>query len=225
MRTIVMGSKQWYLYFNAFRNQTPDLVKEKIADFGQLNRCQMTISEALGRFSDFIDPSDPDVSFPNHLHGYQTAESLREMFPKEDWLHLVGLIHDLGKILFTFGEPDWAIVGDIFPVESTPKPETKLDDLVLSWGHDMYLYLVLKNHPQCTLPKIALDIIRYHSFYGWHTEGRFDHLDFEPEVLEWVQTFNRHDLYSKKHSMPIIEDLKDYYQGLIDKYVPGKVKF
>src|SRR5881409_3002625 len=29
---------------------------------------------------------------------------------------LAGLIHDLGKLLCCFGEPQWAVVGDTFPV-------------------------------------------------------------------------------------------------------------
>lgn len=29
------------------------------------------------------------------------------------WLILTGLIHDLGKILCLFGEPQWAVVGDV----------------------------------------------------------------------------------------------------------------
>ena len=32
------------------------------------------------------------------------------------WLVLTGLLHDLGKILCLFGEPQWAVVGDTFPV-------------------------------------------------------------------------------------------------------------
>jgi inositol oxygenase len=37
---------------------------------------------------------------------------------QEDWLHLTGLIHDLGKVLAhpKFGsQPQWAVVGDTFP--------------------------------------------------------------------------------------------------------------
>ena len=33
-----------------------------------------------------------------------------------DWLQLTGLIHDIGKLLALWGEPQWAAVGDTFPV-------------------------------------------------------------------------------------------------------------
>ena len=42
----------------------------------------------------------------------------------------------------------------------------------LSWGHDEYLYQVVKDY----LPEEALYMIRYHSFYAGHREGAYDHL-------------------------------------------------
>ena len=33
-----------------------------------------------------------------------------------DWFHLVGLMHDLGKIMALNGEPQYFVVGDTFPV-------------------------------------------------------------------------------------------------------------
>ena len=33
-----------------------------------------------------------------------------------DWFHLTGLLHDVGKVLALWGEPQWAVVGDTFPV-------------------------------------------------------------------------------------------------------------
>ena len=50
------------------------------------------------------------------MHAYQTAERIREAHPDKDWFHLVGLIHDLGKNLALHGVPQWATVGDTFPV-------------------------------------------------------------------------------------------------------------
>jgi inositol oxygenase len=33
-----------------------------------------------------------------------------------DWLHLTGLIHDIGKVMSCWGQPQWSTVGDTFPV-------------------------------------------------------------------------------------------------------------
>ena len=37
--------------------------------------------------------------------------------------------------------------------------------------------------------------------------------------------FSKYDLYTKSTKQPNIAELKEYYQGLIDKYIPGYVKF
>lgn len=75
-----------------------------------------TIREALEKLNDLVDESDPDTDLPNIVHAFQTAERARAEFPDLDWLHLVGLIHDLGKVMAFYGEPQWAVVGDTFPV-------------------------------------------------------------------------------------------------------------
>lgn len=63
-----------------------------------------------------MDESDPDIDLPNIVHAFQAAERAREEFPDLDWLHLTALIHDLGKVMAFYGEPQWAVVGDTFPV-------------------------------------------------------------------------------------------------------------
>lgn len=40
-----------------------------------------------------------------------------------------------------------------------------LNNVLMSWGHDDYMYLVAKEN-KSTLPSAGLFIIRYHSFYG-----------------------------------------------------------
>ena len=139
-----------------------------------------------------------------------------------------GLIHDLGKVLCLFGEPQWAVVGDTFPVgcrysekivfpeffadnpdSSVPEYQTPcgiyepgcgLDRVHLSWGHDEYLYHVVKDY----LPDEGLAMIRYHSFYAAHREGAYTHLmnDHDRRLMDWVRAFNPYDLYSKGHQPP-----------------------
>ena len=70
--------------------------------------------------NDLVDESDPDLDLPNIVHAFQTAERIREEHPEKDWFHLVGLIHDLGKVMAFYGEPQWCVVGDTFPVGCKP---------------------------------------------------------------------------------------------------------
>ena len=180
----------------------------------------------------------------------QTAETIRAD-GHEDWFVLTGLIHDLGKVLCLFGEPQWAVVGDTFPVgcafsdrivypeffgdnpdRGDPRLQSPcgiysegcgLDDVHLSWGHDEYLYHVVKDY----LPEPALYMIRYHSFYAWHREGEYGHLldEHDRRMLGWVQKFNPYDLYSKSPERPDWAKLRPYYTAVIDKYLPGKLRW
>jgi len=232
-------------------------VQEKIKQWCNFNHARLTVMEALEKLTNFIDHSDPDVSVANIVHAYQTAESIRNVYPNLDWLHLIGLIHDLGKLMASWGEPQSAVVGDTFPVgcaysnkivfglESFShntdfrhsiyskdmfgiyKSNCGLDNVTMSWGHDEYLYRVLKNHSECGLPANALKIIRYHSFYAWHTQGEYKYLcdKNDSDILSLVQEFNKFDLYSKDNDLPNIQALQPYYQGLCDLYIPGKLNW
>ncbi|XP_057734502.1 inositol oxygenase 4-like [Arachis stenosperma] len=154
-----------------------------------------------------------------------------------------------------FGElPQWAVVGDTFPVgcafdeknvhhkyfkknpdSKNPAYNTKegvyskgcgLDNVLMSWGHDDYMYMVAKENGT-TLPSPGLFIIRYHSFYPLHKEGAYTHLMSEEdfENLKWLHIFNKYDLYSKSKVLVDVEKVKPYYQSLIDKYFPAKLKW
>ena len=61
---------------------------------------------------------------------------------------------------------------------------------MLSWGHDEYLYQVLK-HNKTRLPEEALYMIRFHSFYPWHAAGDYMHLcnKKDERMMDWVLEF------------------------------------
>lgn len=82
----------------------------------QFDHYEGTIREGLEKLNELVDESDPDIDLPNIIHAFQAAERAREEFPELDWLHLTALIHDLGKIMAFYGEEQWCVVGDTFPV-------------------------------------------------------------------------------------------------------------
>ena len=228
--------------------QTYDFATAKRQDYEQLNRGEMGVWEALEKLDSLVDDSDPDTDLSQIEHCLQTAESIRAQ-GHPDWMILTGLIHDLGKILTFYGEPQWAVVGDTFPVgcaysdtivfpnyfQANPdsanpayqtetgvyQPGCGLRNVHLSFGHDEYLYHVTKRY----LPEPALYMIRYHSFYPWHREGAYTNLmdRHDQEMLPWVQKFNPFDLYSKGDTKPNAKVLKPYYSELIAKYFPEKI--
>ena len=82
----------------------------------------MSFWEVADYLDKLIDTSDPDLDHPNLLHAFQTAEGARKAHPDKPWLHLTGLIHDLGKVMGMppYNQPQWSTVGDTFIVGCTP---------------------------------------------------------------------------------------------------------
>ncbi|XP_013184212.2 inositol oxygenase [Amyelois transitella] len=242
-------------YYDMHTNMTVDFVKGKMEKWLKFNHFKSTIKDALIKLNDLVDESDPDTDLPNIVHAFQTAERIRQDHPDEDWFHLTGLIHDLGKVMAFYNEPQWCVVGDTFPVgckwgESivygpasfvdnpdtyNPKyntdcgmyePKCGLENLMMSWGHDEYLYRFLL-HNKAKIPQRGLYMIRYHSFYPWHAGGDYNHLlkDSDEEIKKDVLEFNKYDLYTKSAGIPDVEALWPYYEALIDKYIPGELEF
>lgn len=216
---------------------------------------KLNIWNILEQLNHFVDISDPDINLPNLHHLFQTSEAIRnDNLP--DWFQLVGLIHDMGKIIYLWGNDNhgtsikeqWSIVGDTFlvgcklpnscvyhefnslnPDMNNTKynteygiyqPHCGLDNTKVAFGHDEYLYQLLKFN-QCSIPEPGMYIIRYHSLYPWHTEGEYQHLMNEKDgkMLSWVKDFNKYDLYTKSNKTFNIEELKDYYNPIILKYL------
>ncbi|XP_068025806.1 inositol oxygenase isoform X2 [Melanerpes formicivorus] len=221
-------------------NQTVDFVQKKLAQYGSCSLRRMGAMEVLELLDQVVDESDPDVDFPNSLHAYQTAEGIRRAHPDKDWFHLVGLLHDLGKVLVLFGEPQVqkSVVFRDTTFEDNPdtkdprysteygmyRPGCGLENVLMSWGHDEYMYRVMKFN-KFALPEEAFYMIRFHSFYPWHTHGDYRHLctPHDLQMLPWVKELNKFDLYTKQEELPNVEQLRGYYQSLIDKYCPGQL--
>jgi inositol oxygenase len=232
-------------YWQNHTRQTVEFNRQKRDEWLKLNHARKSVWDLMEDLNLLVDDSDPDTDLSQIEHNLQTAEAIRaDGHPR--WFQLTGLIHDLGKVLWLWGEPQWAVVGDTFPVgcawsdkivfhdffvhnpdAKIPQFQTRLgiydehcglDKVMISWGHDEYLYNVVKAY----LPVEAQYMIRYHSFYPAHREGAYDYLMDETDraMFEWVRKFNPYDLYSKSHTKPDAKALKPYYQELIAEYFP-----
>ena len=72
-----------------------------MAKWLKFDHVEATVMEALEMLNELVDESDPDIDLPNIIHAFQTAEQIRAKHPDKEWFHLVGLIHDLGKVFFS----------------------------------------------------------------------------------------------------------------------------
>jgi inositol oxygenase len=239
-------------------NQTLDFVKYAIDKYCIFDR-KDSFWNLFDKLKNFRDLSDPDINLTNHHHLFQTAEGLRkDGYP--DWMQLVGLIHDLGKILYLKGNDDdgtsiktqWAIVGDTYvvgckipdsitlpnfnslnPDMNNSKYNTKygtyhhgygLNNVYCSFGHDEYLYRLLKFN-RVYLPLDAFYMIRFHSFYLWHTENEYKHFEtiIDSVMKRQVKIFNKYDLYTKANIETDEIKLREYYSKIVDKYLPKEL--
>ena len=228
--------------------QTVDYVLSKEKQYFGLTRGLKTVWEAAEYLNTLVDDSDPDTDLTQIEHLLQTSEAIRrDGHPR--WMVLVGFIHDLGKCLCLYGEPQWGVVGDTFPVgcawsdqvvfpeyfKANPdrhiekyqsrygiyEPGCGLENLHLSFGHDGYIAEVMKPY----LPDEALYMLRFHSFYAWHRQDAYKYFenDKDKAMLEWVRKFNPYDLYSKGHTKPDLKQLKPYYDDLFAEFLPAKL--
>lgn len=237
-------------YRQNHHHQTLEFVRTVRAKYLPLRQRKMGIWEAMRRLSEIVDDSDPDTEVPQIEHAIQSAEGIRKD-GHPDWFVVTGLIHDLGKVLCLFGEPQWAVVGDTFPVGcafsdkivlseffsenrdfQVPEYQTPcgiyeafggLDQVIMSWGHDEYLYHVVRDY----LPTEALYMIRYHSFYAGHRERAYGHLmdDLDREMFRWVRKFNRFDLYTKTDERPDLDRLLPHYEKLVAQFFPEELQW
>jgi len=81
-------------YKNMHTYQCVDFVRKQYDRWLKFDHGRFTMYEALEKLNAVVDESDPDVDVPNIYHAFQTAEGIRKAYPDQDWLHLVGLIHD-----------------------------------------------------------------------------------------------------------------------------------
>ncbi len=228
--------------------QTLDFVLRKKSEYCGLKRGKKSIWEMADYLNTLVDDSDPDTDLTQIEHLLQTSEAIRnDGHPR--WFVLTGLVHDLGKVLCLYGEPQWAVVGDTFPVgcaysdqivfpeffaanpdSKAPEYQTKfgiyqpncgLDNVHLSWGHDEYIYRATRDY----LPEQAQYMLRYHSFYAGHKHGAYRHLmsEHDEQMFEWVRKFNPYDLYSKGRSRPNLKEIKPYYEDLVAEFFPDRI--
>ncbi len=229
-------------------HQTVNYVLHKEKEYFGLTRGEKSIWQAADFLNTLVDDSDPDTDLTQMEHLLQTSEAMRRD-KRPRWMVATGFVHDLGKVLCLYGEPQWGVVGDTFPVgcawsrhivfpeyfQANPdlhiplyqtkygiyEPNCGLDKVHMSFGHDGYIYEAMKNY----LPIQALYMLRYHSFYPWHKHGAYTHLTNEQdqENLHWIHEFNQYDLYSKGHTKPNLAELKPFYDDLFAEFFPAKL--
>ena len=187
--------------------------------------------------------------------------TIQNLYPHIDnwnFIYLISFLHDIGKIMLDknfHNLPQHFSVGDIYPL-GVPfsssnifyekkwhelnseyqkyyhfdlfEPFCGLDKLPFTISHDYYLYKVLEN---TLIPKEGLYIIRFHSFYAFHSprNGKRGYTEYA-SLNDWInlpllKIFQKSDLYSKTRDIPKFEDYQDEIYDLINTYCGDKLNW
>ena len=103
-----------------------------------------------------------------------------------------------------------------------------------SWNHDEYMASFIERN-NILFPQEAIYLIRYHSFYSWHSPKNgvrgYQHLanDFDWKMLPLLKLFQKADLYSNdetnsKIDMMLIQIRKKYFP-LLKEYFSNEYLF
>jgi inositol oxygenase len=204
-----------------------------------------TVWERLMSLRYVNDESDSDLEGMTQLgHALQTANAIVAEDLDEDWI-ILGLVHDLGKIIQSYGEKPEFVVGDVYPVGcqfgksivyydflransdwehpvySTKygiyEPNCGLENVVMSYGHDEYMYRILKDK----VPHAVAWTIRHHSFQSVAED--YTHLmnEQDRELREThMKRFVKYDLYTKNPQKVAGRNHLKYYQEIIERRFP-----
>lgn len=235
------------LYLRNHRDQTMAKVGELRARYAARRLGRATVWDRLMSLAEINDESDADLEGMSQLgHALQTANAIVDAGLGEDWI-LAGLVHDLGKILVEYGEPQEFVVGDIFPIGCrysekiirydflrenpdwhNPQYQSRcgvydehcgLDRVVFSFGHDEYGYQLFRE----LLPREFAWMIRYHSFQSIAAEylHLFDEEDLRLRESQ-MKPFARFDLYTK-NPREVVERRLPEYEALVKRRFPDPI--
>lgn len=250
-------------YRNQRRGVTAEMTLKDRKAFLPLRKGKLSMWGLIQRARKYADGSDPDHIKAQLLHLYGAAKKAQDK-KMPDWFVLTCLIHDGGKFLMEW-IPEHRVVGDTFPHLVRPgaeeiffsefkynsdwkivnakgksgfyKPKCGLDEMLMTWGHDEYLFHMVfnwlkenaefvKKSWKCSALEIRLMLymIRFHSFYAFHRQGGYRQLwsKTDAKLRPYLRIFSMFDLYSKPDRLPAIKVLDKEFKPLVNKFFPAQ---
>ncbi len=98
--TLAWGVLQHYKQMRT--SQTYEFVQRMEKKYFGFDHGEMSVAECFEQLKGYVDSSDPDITLPNLEHMLQTSEAMRKA-GEPDWMQLLGLIHDMGKVMYLWG--------------------------------------------------------------------------------------------------------------------------
>lgn len=177
------------------------------------------IWDLVKSLSSCIDPLDERLGVGSQaIHALQVAEYMEEDGITDPDMLVLGIIHDLAKVLLLPHEPpenvcyNTSIIGEY-------EDGIGLDNCVLTWCQDEFLYSRMKDH----VPDHIAWLIRYHGIDSNKCKRYMDKRDKE-YTEQYLRDFKRYDGMSKSFYKIPKKSINDY-QNLIESYFPNPIPF
>jgi hypothetical protein len=182
--------------------------------FGSMRVWEMI--ENLGRC---IDQSDTTLFCTSQwVHVQQVLAAMERDRIADPDLHLMALLHDLGKVLLLAGAAPDHVVGSTRKIGDY-SDSVGLDRVVTQYGHPEFIYSRMKDH----VPDQVAWILRYHGCPLDKMENLMDARDRDYHA-RYYQVFRKYDVMTKSMTQLPALDWKPY-RALIEERFPNPVLF
>lgn len=180
---------------------------------------RMRVWDLIETLARCVDTTDTRLFCASQwLHMQQTLAAMEQAGVDDPDLHLIAILHDLGKVFLLSGEVPENVVCGSNRIGTYP-PGIGLDQMVYQFGHGEMIYSRVRGH----VPEHVAFAVRYHSL------DLFDNLlymsDGDRVLFEkYVVAFRQFDHYSKSPKwVPALDMTK--YRELIEGYFPEPILF
>lgn len=172
--------------------------------------------EDLGRC---IDPTDRELyGVSQHVHILQVLNAMEEAGIKDELFLLVGLVHDLGKILLLTDESPENIVCDNGIIGDYPAG-IGLDRCTQHWNHDEFAHQKLKDHLSYEMGWL----VRYHSLKMTDDVKKLMNKKDREIANNYYLRFKDYDKLTKSiYHIPRVD--MDKYRRLLEKHLPKTIE-
>lgn len=162
-----------------------------------------------------VDPSDMRLFCGSQLiHVQQILAAMEKNGVTDPDLLLLGVIHDLGKVLLLRGEAPENVVCTTRHIGS-PEPGCGLDDVVFQFGHGEFIYSRIRGH----VPDHVAWVARYHNVKLADVEPFMNEQD-RAWSDRYLRPFRRFDGdFVSPYFLPKVD--MERYRALVESYFPS----
>lgn len=180
---------------------------------------QVQVWDLVQKLGMVCDPSDGSLGCTSQLvHVLQVLQAMEEDGVDDPEMLIAAIVHDLGKLLLLTDEAPENVVCMVEPVGSY-EMGVGLENCVLQWNHDEFIYSRLKDH----LPDHIAWLLRYHSIYIDQCWTLMDDRD-RRHTKQYLRPFQHYDQdFKSSHALP--KKGIEAYREIVESWFPDPIQF